>query len=423
MQRRRKRDRVRGVAQGVGEIAQGVGGIAQGVGGLAGDTITALGRGVQRGMMMPLPRRRHATAATAGAPAGLTAAQLKKLAPTAPSRVLRVDFNAGAVETQTVTTGPGDAPFEMPPDRLAGGQEPSLTWVTVEGVGDPSVLAAVAERFDVHPLVMEDVVNIPQRPKFEMFQQTSGQQLPLFLVSRLIDRADTGEIRVEQVSLLVGPRTLVAFTEGPVRLWDPVRERLRLKNSRVRRHGTGFLLYTLLDTLVDHFEPVIEFYGDQLLDLEDGVLLDPNQDTIQAIHAVKRDLMLLRREVAPIHAMLRDLQNHESELLDETTVTYLRDVLDHAAHAVEHIDGLRDSANGLADTWMNAMSTKMNEVMKVLTLVTTLFIPASFLAGVFGMNFAEMPLLEHPSGFWIFSGLCVAFSIAMLLWFRHRRWF
>ena len=390
-----------------------------------------VGRKVVRGLVTPLHlRRRHRpiVAGQAGSTPGLTAEQLAQLKRRAPVRVVRTDYNRAEVRVQETVQ---DEPPVLPPradlhepDR--GEQDPDSehairSWITLDGLGDPAALAEVSAAFGVHPLAMEDVVNVPQRAKAELYGSARSSQMPLLVVARLID-FEGEKLRVEQVSLLVGPNAVVSVLEKASPVFDLVRERIGTDGSRLRRYGIGFLMYALLDSIVDRYTPVIEHYAERILDLEDEVLFRPEEDTIQHIHAIKRDLMLLRREVVPMRTMLRELSELETPLMDDTTLTFLRDVIDHCVSSVDAIDSQREAAVALADTWMNAMSTRMNEVMKVLTIIASLFIPASFLAGVFGMNFQWVPLLDQKYGFVIFVGLCGGLTVAMLGWFRWKGW-
>ena len=419
--RRRKRDTVRGVTR-------------------------TLGRGVARGLVTPLHLRRRPRQQVGTA--GLTAEQLSQLEveQQQPVTVVRTDFNLEAVDIavsapdarvegvvpppspkvypagQTARLQPehDDDPHEPPMPSPARGSDPR-TWIALDGLDDPQVLAELSRRYDIHPLAMEDVVNVPQRPKVEAFSARRNARAPLFIVARLIE-FDGERLRIEQASLLVGPDLVVSILEHPSDVWDSVTERIETPGARLRRFGVGFLVYALLDALVDRYQPVIEHYAERLLELEDDVIIRPRQGTIQQIHGIKRDLMMLRREIAPMRVMLKELHDAESPIIDDTTQTFLRDVIDHCVQAVDAIDTQREVAVGLADTWMNAMSTKMNEVMKVLTLIASLLLPASFLAGVFGMNFAWLPWQDDPNGFWYFVVLCAGSTLGLLGLFWKRGW-
>jgi magnesium transporter len=215
----------------------------------------------------------------------------------------------------------------------------------------------------------------------------------------------------------------LSFQERPDGdVFDPIRERIKTAGSRLRENDTSFLLYALLDAIVDHCFPILEHYSDVLEDLEDEVLARPDKRVIQEIHGTKRELLLLRRAVWPMREVIGQLAREHQECLSEVTQTYLRDVHDHSVQIMDMVETYREFASGLTETYMTALSNRMNEVMKVLTIMTTIFVPLTFLAGVYGMNFEHLPELHWKYSYYIFWGVCIVTAAGMLAWFRWRKW-
>jgi magnesium transporter len=301
-----------------------------------------------------------------------------------------------------------------------------VRWINVDGLSDPAVIRAFAEKYELHPLAIEDVLHIPQRPKVETYPAHDEVHGRIFIVARMTRMfRDSGETHLqgEQISIFVGHKTLLSFQEkrdGDV--FDPVRVRIKAAGSRLRENDASFLMYTLLDAIVDHCFPILEYYSDRLEELEDEVLQRPDKRVIQRIHATKRELLLLRRAVWPMREVINGLVREHHECLSPVTQTYLRDVYDHTVQIIDMIETYREFAAGLNETYMTALSNRMNEIMKVLTIMTTIFTPLTFLAGVYGMNFHHFPELDWAPAYYVFWLVCLAMAASMLLWFRWRKW-
>lgn len=298
-----------------------------------------------------------------------------------------------------------------------------MRWLNVSNI-HPYVINQFRHHFEFHTLTAEDVLHIPQRPRIEFFDDH------LFVVLRmlqLVQRESSGDsidwaLDTEQVSLFFYEKVLITFQEKPGDVWQPVRDRLHTDNSRIRKNGAGYLLYALLDAVVDHCFPVLEQYGDVLEDLELVTLERHTPEVLHRIHSVKRELSLLRRIVWPMREVVDQLYREEGGRIEETTRPYLRDVYEHTIQIVEIIESYREMASGLTDLYMSAVSNRMNEIMKVLTIMASVFIPLTFIAGVYGMNFQYMPELTWR---WAYPAIWVAFILlttGMLLFFRHRGW-
>jgi magnesium transporter len=298
----------------------------------------------------------------------------------------------------------------------------TVRWINVDGLADLDAIGAFAEKYGLHPLAIEDVLHVPQRPKVEAYETAGPYQARLFIVARMMELVE-GHIHSEQVSIFVGHNTVLTFQEAAGDVWDPVRARLRVPGSQLRRADASFLAYTLIDAMVDHVFPILEQFGDRLEHIEDEVLQNPGSGMIQEIHGIKRELLLVRRAMWPMREVLQRLHREPHECLSEITRTYVRDVYEHAVQVIDIVETYRELAVGLTETHMTAMSNRMNEIVKVLTIIGTIFIPLTFLAGVYGMNFRHLPELEWQWGYAIFWMVSAAIAGGMIAWFRARGWF
>jgi magnesium transporter len=296
-----------------------------------------------------------------------------------------------------------------------------VRWINIDGLGDPQIIQAIAAKYQLHPLAIEDVLHVHQRPKVESYP-AQGDATParLFIVARMIQCIE-GHVHGEQISMFLGRNTVLTFQEQHGDVWMPIRERLLRDGSRLRQNDASFLVYTLLDAIVDHCFPILEHYSDRLEELEDEILAAPDQQAMHAIHAVKRELLLLRRQVWPMREMIYQLHREPQPNLAEITRTYLRDVYDHTIQIIDILETYRELSVGLTETYMTTISNRMNEVMKVLTMIATIFIPITFLAGVYGMN---MPIPENhwAWSYALFWGVCLGVAGGMVWWFRKRKW-
>ncbi|MGB3121071.1 MAG: magnesium/cobalt transporter CorA [Verrucomicrobiales bacterium] len=302
----------------------------------------------------------------------------------------------------------------------------TVRWINVDGLSDSRVLHALTEKYELHPLAIEDMLRPGARPKVESYPG-DGSHLPrLFIVARMMFLREE-HLHCEQVSLFLGRNTLLTFQETHGDIWDPVRNRICAEGSLLRRHDVSYLVYALLDALVDHCFPVLDHLSDRLEEVEVQVLSNPETHVIRQIHDLKHELLLLRREFRPMREVVSNLLRMEHETFTEHTRLFVRDVYDHCVQVIDLLETYREVANGLAEAYMNAMSHRMNQVMKVLTIISTIFIPLSFLAGVYGMNFPDMPEFSskwvhpwaYPIGFWTF---CLLIASTMLLFFKKNRW-
>jgi magnesium transporter len=289
-----------------------------------------------------------------------------------------------------------------------------VTWVDVEGLGDETTIRAIGEIFGLHPLALEDVVNVHQRPKVEQYADHH------FIVSRMVTLGD--RLETEQLSLFLGKDFVLTFQERPGDCLDPVRERIRRGRGRIRQTGSDYLAYALLDAVVDGYFPVLEQYGDRLEALEDEVVLRPERSAILRMHAIKHDLLNLRRSIWPMREAVNSLFPDTTPLVSAETRIYLRDCYDHAIRIIDLVENYREIASSLNDIYLSSISNRMNEIMKVLTIIATIFIPLSFVAGVYGMNFDYMPEIHWPWGYPLALLLMSGTACGLLAYFWRKGW-
>ena len=293
----------------------------------------------------------------------------------------------------------------------------SVTWLNIDGVHQPEIIEQVGKSFGVHPLVLEDIANTGQRPKMEDFDDY------IFVVLRML-RFDEEEnkTKTEQISMVFGPDFVVSFHEREGDVFDIIRERLRNNKGRIRKLGADYLAYSLIDAIVDNYFMVLEKLGEAIEEIEDKLVTNPRSETLQIIHDLKRETVFLRKSVWPLREVVSRLERSESPLISKSTFVYLRDVYDHTIQVMDSVDTFRDMLSGMLDIYLSSVSNRMNEVMKVLTVIATIFIPLTFIAGIYGMNFKVMPELEQPWGYPAVLILMLTIAVVMLIYFRRKKW-
>ncbi|MFN2372925.1 MAG: magnesium/cobalt transporter CorA, partial [Cyclonatronaceae bacterium] len=312
----------------------------------------------------------------------------------------------------------------------------------VDGVHQTGVIETLGSHFGIHPLVLSDIVNTRQRPKIEDYDDYLFVVLKMIYHGNQTDKpvnntvgkpADSishinpgtrhnGEITAEQVSLIIGPNYVISFQETPEDLFDPIRKRLTSSTGRVRKMGADYLAYALIDTIVDNYFVILETLGEKVEDLEDELLKNSTESTMLAIHSLKRDMIYLRRSVWPLREVTAFLERGESKLIHKTTRIYLRDVYDHTIQVIDNIETSRDILSGMLDIYLSTLSNRTNSVMKVLTIIATIFMPLTFIAGVYGMNFENMPELQWHWGYPLVMLFMTGIAVSMLLFFRKKKW-
>jgi len=291
-----------------------------------------------------------------------------------------------------------------------------VTWIDVQGLGDEETLQSLAEQFDIHPLAMEDVVNVPQRPKTEPYAQH------LLIIARLVPESGACASRAVQLSMFVGRNYVITFQDQHTRQFEPVLQRIQCPTARLRQNGADYLAYVILDTLVDGYYPLLETIGEQLELLERRVLADPHPELLQQINVAKNRLMNLRRILWPQREAVRSLLSEENELIGEVVRTFLRDTYDHCIQIADVVEMYRELTAGLLNMYLSSVAHRSNEIMKVLTIMSSVFVPLTFVAGIYGMNFEHMPELSLAWSYpliWCIMGLT---ALGMLTFFYRKGW-
>ena len=291
-----------------------------------------------------------------------------------------------------------------------------VSWLNVDGVADPAMMETLGQQFQLHPLVMEDILNTDQRPKVEDYQGY------LYIVLRMLQYDKSRQqIHSEQLSLVLGEDYVLSFQERSGDVFDGVRERLRA-GRRIRFMRSDYLAYALLDAVVDHYFEMLEYIAEQVEELEDQVISTPGPDTLARMHHYKREMLLLRKSIWPLRELLSRLSRDESPLISEETRLYLRDVYDHVIHVMDSIDTIRELLVSMLDLYLSSVSKRTNEIMKVLTIFASLFMPLTFIVGVYGMNFDVMPELRWVWGYPAVMLVMLLMVVGLLVFFRRRRW-
>ena len=293
--------------------------------------------------------------------------------------------------------------------------QPTVTWINIDGIHQVEIMERIGGHFGIHPLVIEDILNTHQRPKIDDLDDY------LFVVLKMLDYGEEG-VDAEQISIIIGQNFVISFQERRGDVFDPVRERIRKNKGRIRRMGADYLAYSLLDSVVDNYFAILEGIGERIELLEEELVENPSTRTLQEIHDLKKEMIFLRKSVWPLREVVSGLERGESSLIRETTVIYLRDVYDHTIQVIDTVESFRDMVSGMLDIYLSSISNKMNEVMKVLTIIATIFIPLTFIAGIYGMNFGYMPELEWHLGYFAVLSLMAIMALMMVIYFRKKKW-
>lgn len=319
-----------------------------------------------------------------------------------------IDYNQGNYERHTSTTVE---------DAFKFVDENSVTWFNVDGLSNISEIEKLGDYYELHPLVMEDIVNTSQRPKIEEYQDY------LFIVTKMIYFNTEGELQYEHISMVVGKNYVLTFQESYGDVFDPVRERIETAKGRIRNRSADYLMFALLDSIIDNYFLVVDDISDHIEALEEKLFLELEGDNMtQQIQDLKRKILRIRRAVFPLREVISRMDKMESELIDENTSNFISDLYDHILQISENIDIYREMIWGLMDMYMTTISNKMNEVMKVLTIMASIFIPLTFIAGIYGMNFEYIPELQWKYSYFVLWGVMLIIFFAMLYYFKRKKW-
>lgn len=294
---------------------------------------------------------------------------------------------------------------------------PSNTWINIHGIDDSVAIETIGRHFGLHPLLLEDIMSSGQQSKIDNYKDTI-----YIVVRRLIYNEQKQETEDEQVSLILGKNFVISFLESHNNVFTPIRERLHNSKSRLRQRGSDYLCYSLIDCLVDNYFLILEKVDDKLEALEEELFQKPTPKTLQRMHHTKREIVLLRRAIWPMREVISSFRRMESPLLQDSTKLYIQDVYDHTIQAIDTIESFRDITSGMLDIYLSNLSQRMNEIMKVLTIVATIFVPLTFIASLYGMNFKYIPELGWEWGYPSVLGVMFIISISMLYYFRRKGW-
>ncbi|MFH0910639.1 MAG: magnesium/cobalt transporter CorA [Planctomycetota bacterium] len=324
------------------------------------------------------------------------------------TRITVLDYDEASFQEKEIGSAEEAFPFR---DR------PTVTWINMDGIHDRKLVEAIGTHFGLHPLIIEDIVNTAQRPKMEAFDDYL-----YFVLKMLTYDVPTHEIQSEQISLVLGKNFVLSFQEDVGDVFDPVRARIRNAKGRVRKAGADYLFYALMDAIVDGYFDVLERIEERMDELDEEVLEKPSPQTPHTIHHLRREMILLGKATWPLRETFAALQRAETSLVSNALKPYLSDVYNHTVQVIDTAEALRDMVAGLRDTYLSGISNRTNEIMKVLTVIATIFIPLTFIAGVYGMNFKYMPELQWPHGYFLALMAMSAVALGMLAYFRRKRW-
>ncbi len=330
------------------------------------------------------------------------------------TKIRIIDYNESELNEYEVSSIEECFPFK---------DKPTITWINIDGLHDVSVIEKIGQHFGMHPLIMEDIANTGQRPKLE-----AGDEYIFLVLKMLYLEGTDNNILSEQFSFVFGNNFVISFQERIGDIFEPVRGRLRKTVPRVRFMTSDYLAYTLVDAIVDHYFAVLEGIASKIEDMEDVLIENPKTDDLGTIHDLKRQLIYMRKATWPLREVVGGLERLETNLIKDSSKPYLRDLYEHTIQVIDTVETFRDMVSGLLDIYLSSVSNKMNEVMKVLTIIATIFIPLGFLAGVYGMNFdtsisgLNMPELGLPFGYIMFWILALFIGGGLLIFFKRKKW-
>ena len=295
--------------------------------------------------------------------------------------------------------------------------EENITWINVDGLSNTEEIEKLGKYYKLHPLIIEDIINTNQRPKIDEYQDY------LFIVAKMLYHKEDGILENEHISIVIGKDYVLTFQEADGDVFDAIRERLTNDKGRLRNNGPDYLVFAILDSIIDNYFVVIEEISDKIETLEEQLFTaQPNDDITFEIQELKRTVLRIRRAVFPLREVIGRLEKIDSTLIQEKTLNYIRDLYDHIIQVSENIEIYREMTWGLMDMYMTTISNKMNEVMKVLTIMASIFIPLTFMAGIYGMNFEYMPELQWKYSYFVLWGLMILVFLGMILYFKRKRW-
>jgi len=292
----------------------------------------------------------------------------------------------------------------------------NVTWINVDGISDTETISKIGKNFDIHPLALEDILDTEQRPKIEDYNEY------IFVVLKMLHHDEENNISIEQISFILSKNIVISFQELKGDVFDSIRDRLRNNKGRIRKMGSDYLLYALIDSIIDNYFVILEKVSERIEEIEDDLIKNPEPETLQEIHHLRRQMIFVRKSIWPLREVISSLLREESRLIRKTTLVFLRDIYDHTIQVIDTVETFRDIISGMFEMYMSNISNKTNEVMKVLTIFAAIFIPLTFIAGVYGMNFSIMPELNWRWGYPMAWIIMISVAIVMLFYFKRKKW-
>jgi magnesium transporter len=324
------------------------------------------------------------------------------------ARITIMDYDETNLEEKEAKTIEESFPFK---------DKPTVTWINIDGLHEVEIIEKLGSHFGLHPLLLEDILNTDQRPKMEDYGDY------IFVVLKMLYPGENkDEMEAEQVSLILGSNFVISLQEREVDVFNPIRDRIRKSKGRIRKTGADYLAYALLDAVVDNYFLILENVGEKIEGTEQQLAANPSPETLQYIRELKNEMIFLRKSIWPLRELINGLERGESTLIHESTGAYLRDVYDHTIQIIDTVESYRDMISGMVDIYLSSISNKMNEVMKVLTIFASIFIPLTFVAGVYGMNFEFMPELKWHWGYFALLAVMALIGISLVFYFKRKRW-
>ncbi|MDD5081599.1 MAG: magnesium/cobalt transporter CorA [Candidatus Omnitrophota bacterium] len=349
---------------------------------------------------------------------------IKKISKTAghlPGELIHIGENTGKKVKVSVMDYDPDAFREKTDinidEALSFKDNNSITWINVDGLHELGIIEKIGNKFGLHSLTLEDIVNTGQRPKFEDFESY------IFIVLKMVMFDDKNkEITAEQVSFILGEDFVVSFQEKEGDVFDPIRERIRKAKGRVRKMKADYLAYSLIDAVIDNYFSILEKLDDKIEIIEETLISNPEPNTLGDIYKLKRDIIFLKKSIWPLREAVNSLERAESDIISENMGVFFRDIYDHTIQAIDTVETFRDMVSGMLDIYLSSISNRMNEIMKVLTIFAAIFIPLTFIAGIYGMNFEFMPELKWKWGYFMALSIMFLLGTGMLFYFRKKKW-
>jgi len=294
----------------------------------------------------------------------------------------------------------------------------TITWINIDGIHDTMILEKLGDCFGFHPLILEDILNTQQRPKIEDFNDY------IYFVLKMIEyNTKTNAVSLEQVSIILGKHYVISLQEKPLEIYEPIRNRIKKDKSKIRNAGSDYLAYLLIDSIIDSYFSVLEKIGERIEHVENKLVSNPTQKTLKTIYDLKRNMLYMRKSTWPLREIISRLERGEISLINDSTRIYIRDIYDHIIQVIDTIETFRDMLSGMLDIYLSSMSHRLNEVMKILTIISTIFIPITFIASIYGMNFRFMPEINWKWGYLAVWAIILFIIIYMVIYFKRKKWF